>query len=224
MVAVCRVFSVIFLLVFIGSCSSDNEVTEQDFGYSYYPLSIGDYREYAVEEIVFLTMGPDTTRYFLREEVTDSLVSSDIATYIFERSVRSTSSDPWEIDSVWTTRITTGEAIQVENNVPIVKIQFPVVSDRTWDSNLFNTRDQAFYTSVLVPSDTLEDEVLKVIVADIPENIVLKDQRSEFYAKNIGLISRDFETLNFCTSGCEEVMEIESGRVLKQNLIDYGVK
>lgn len=209
-------------LVGLASCSSDNEILQQDFGYDYFPLEIGNFREYKVSEVIFLTSGPDTSRFFLKEEVVDSIINENQISFILESSSRLKMNDPWKVDSLWTARITTREAIQIENNVPILKIQFPVEGNKSWDSNLFNTKDETIFSSLLVDSDTLENQVLKVLIADIPENIVLKDQRSEYYSKGIGLIKRDFVTLNFCTVNCERAMQVESGRVLNQNLINYG--
>ena len=215
---------VLVSLLYLGGCSSaDDEAVELDFGYDYFPLEIGNFREYQVLEVNFLSAGPDTSRYQLREEITDSIRNGDLITYTLERSVRANAQLVWELDSVWTTRITAREAVQVENNVPIVKIQFPVETGRVWDSNVFNTLSEQTYESQLVMSDTLDRDVLRVIVEDIPQNIVLKDERSEYYARGIGLIYRDFETLNFCTVDCETVMEVESGRILDQRLIAFGV-
>lgn len=219
-----KFWALLTLLVGLTACSSDNEVTTPDPGYDYFPLSIGDVREYSVFEVNYFTAGPDTSRYFLKEEVTDTIVNRDVVTYILERSVRNSAEDPWEVDSVWNARRTIAEAIQVENNVPIVKIQFPVTDGQRWDSNIFNTRDEFPFQSELIASDSLEDEALRVIIEDIPENVVKKDLRSEYYARGIGLISRDFDVLNFCTSGCDGAKQIESGRFLNQKLINYDIK
>lgn len=212
----------IFTIVLVVSCTSDNEVTEQDFGFDYFPLEIGNFREYAVTEVNFLSAGPDTSRYYLREEITDSAVNGGVVLYTIERSSKILPTDPWNLDSLWSARIDGFEAVQVENNIQILKIQFPVADGKVWDSNLFNAFDSVGYTSFLIESDTLEDQVLQVEIADLPQNLVERDERSEFYAKGIGLISRDFITLKFDTSNGVATNNIESGRVLKQKLINYG--
>ncbi|MEL6559031.1 MAG: hypothetical protein AAFQ94_12660 [Bacteroidota bacterium] len=204
------------------SCSSDNELIEQDFGFEYFPLEIGDFREYSVTEVNFLTVGPDTSRYFIREEITDSVTNGGVVLFTLERSSRTLSTDPWKVDSLWTARVDCFEAIQVENNIPILKIQFPVADGKVWDSNLFNALDSIGYTSFLIDSDTLDDQVLKVEVANLPQNLVGRDERNEFYARGIGLINRDFITLKFDTSNGVATNDIESGRVLMQKLINYG--
>ena len=213
----------LIVLAWTTACNSaDDEFVEQDFGYDYFPLEIGNYREYRVLEVNFLAAGPDTSRFLLREEITDSIVSGDQIVYTLERSVRPDAMAEWTLDSIWTARVTAREAVQVENNIPLVKIQFPVEEGRTWDGNAFNTMGEFRYESQLVSSDTLSDVVLRVIINDIPENIVLKDERSEYYARGIGLIYRDFETLNFCTVDCSNNPDIISGRVLNQQLTGFG--
>lgn len=219
----------LFLVVLMASmawwvgCSEGTiETAEQDFGYDYFPLEVGNFREYRVLEVNFLAAGPDTSRYQLREELTDSIVNGDQVVYTLERSVRPNAQEEWELDSVWTARITTTEAIQVENNIPIVKIAFPVLDGQIWDSNALNPNPDFPYASLFAPSDSLDDNALLVLIKDIPENIVLKDERSEFYARGIGLVRRDFETLNFCTVDCDNRPEITSGRILDQRLIAHG--
>ncbi len=209
-------------IMFISSCSSDEPgVTTTDFGFEFFPLQVGNFREYEVLEVNFLTAGPDSNRFFLRESITDSIVSEQIVNYILERAIRENSSDPWVVDSVWTTRRTNREAIQVENNIPIVKIEFPVIQDGTWDANAFNNRGEMIYTSQFIDSDTI-DNTLQVIIADIEANFVLQDQRNEFYARGIGLINRDFINVRFDQDDTNPIRRIESGRVLDQRLIRYG--
>ena len=212
----------IALALLVGCNSGTDEFVEQDFGYEYFPLEIGNYREYRVLEVNFLAAGPDTSRYLLREEITDSIVNGSQVTYTLERSVRANAQEEWQLDSIWTARRTAREAIQVENNLPIIKIEFPVEDGRIWDSNALNPRPDFPYASLLIPSDTLLDPALVVLIRDIPENVVLKDEQREFYAKGIGLVRRDFETLEFCTVDCDNRPRITEGRVLDQRLIDHG--
>ena len=71
-------------------------------------------------------------------------------------------------------------------------------------------------------SDTSENQILRIVINDIPQNSVFTDSRSEFYLQDIGLIEKDYLTLNFCTTGCDSLGQITSGRILKQTLFEYG--
>ena len=214
---------IVCAILMLSACGSNQnpEPVPIDFGFDFFPVEVGAFREYNVLQVDFLTAGPDTSRFFLREAITDSIVNGESISYILERSTRMSMDDPWQLDSVWTTRVTNMEAIQVENNVPFVKLQFPVMADDRWDVNAFNTRMEFFYNSRFIDTDTL-DNVYEVVISDVIARPVLQDQRSEFYARGIGLIRRDFINITFCQMDCNAAMEIMSGQVLDQRLIRFG--
>lgn len=215
---------IVIAIVYLSlvACSSDNEVTPVDYGYDYFPLEIGLFKHYDVLEVNYNSEGGDTSRYQLREYIFDTITTSSEITYLIERSKRSTVADSWVVDSIWSARSNDDYAVVTENNVTYQKISFPVQDSLIWDGHTFNTLDPRNYSMTFIDADTSQSEYLKVIIRDIPENLVLQDQRFEIYARDIGLIEKDYITLNFCTTGCEFVGQVESGRILSQVLFEYG--
>ena len=210
-------------------CNETLEADPSALGVDYYPVEIGQYRIYEVEEVTFLITGSDTSTYQLRETIIDSLVSLDQTTYLIQRDTRADAMGEWESDSLWTVTPTSLNVSVAENNIPFIKLTFPVREGIEWDGNSLNTRgNQTYYYENLMSSDftdvPVEDQI-RVIIEDIPENTTGIDLRSEGYARTIGLVEKDYITQVRCTaSSCgDDFGKVESGRSLKQRLIEYGV-
>jgi len=210
-------------------CSCAESVIEVEFSddQSFFPLAVGQYRIFEVEEITFNLQGGDTSEFLLRETLIDSFPNAENGfTYLLQREKMI--DNQWVIDSVWTTRRNEQRAVVTENNQSFVKLLFPVSDNLTWDGNILNGRIEETYEMLVVGNTTIGNNsfsnVIKVVHSDVPQNIVNQDERFELYADGIGLILKDYITLGFCTSNCEDigVGAIESGRILNQVLVEYG--
>ncbi len=218
----------IFLLTFTTSCNSSKEVGPETVGYDFYPLVVGNYRVYDVEEINYLITGFDTAIYQLREIITDSIPSNDQTTYLLRRDIRENELDEWESDSVWTVTRTTNYLSITENNIPFIKLTFPVKEGKEWDGNSLNSRTEQIYyyesiDTLLADSLTLDDQI-QVVIEDVEENVTGVDLRSEAYVKGIGLVEKNYLTQKKCTSSdCgPDLGEVIAGRALRQTLIEIG--
>lgn len=220
----------LFSLIFIGiltACGDSEEPMAFDSGYDYYPTSSGAERIYDVEEINFDLFGPDTSRYFLREYISDSILSDQVSiTYVLKREKRTSELEEWESDSLWSVRKTESYVIVTENNLPLVKLSFPVSEGRTWDGNAFNSLQEEGYRYETVSQESVDslftsNEVIRVVISDVEKNLVSQDQRSEVYAKGIGLVEKNYIAINFCTVDCDSVGQVQSGRILNQVLVEY---
>lgn len=214
-------------LFFLLSCNDRSGLNPLDFGYDYYPVQIGQYRVYRVSEINYIGSVADSKDYYLREEITGSIVSENGTTKYFLKKSRSDDSLNWSADSMWTVRWTDNSLVVAENNLPLVKLVFPVQTGKKWDGNVYNiNREKAFYYEEVaeVAGAACPDTsaLVKVVMADVEKNIVNQDERSEVYGRGIGLVSKDYRVLNFCRADCASLGEIESGRILNQKLVSYG--
>jgi len=199
-------------------------------GFDFFPLQVGDFRVYEVEEITktFL-FGFDTARFQLKESLVDSFpgLGGDII-YLLHRSKRLSANDAWNLDSVWTARRNQSQAVIVESNVPYIKMVFPIDENKIWDGNKLNSADNDAYEmlNLFTSFDTgLEvfEETLTVIQNEKLDSIDILDFRKEVYGLNIGLIYKSSSYLEFCDDiDCLGLKEIEQGRILKQTIIDYG--
>ena len=218
----------VFLLTFTTSCNTSKEVGPETVGYDFYPLAVGDYRIYDVEEINYLITGFDTAVYQLREIITDSIPSIDQTTYLLRRDIRQNELDDWESDSVWAVTKTSNYLSITENNIPFIKLTFPVKQGKEWDGNSLNSRAEQIYyyepiDTLLVDSLTLNDQI-RVVIEDVEENVTGVDLRSEAYVQGIGLVEKNYLTQKKCTSSdCgPDLGEVIAGRALRQTLIEIG--
>lgn len=215
-------------LLLFTSCNDTREANPKTLGYDFYPLNIGEYRVYDVTEIDYLITGFDTSVFQLREIIFDSIQANDQTTYLLRRDIRIDKNQEWESDSVWAVTRTSNYLSITENNIPLIKLTFPVNEGKEWDGNSLNSRNTNTFTyqglsESIVDSLASEDHI-RVIIEDIEENVTGVDLKSEVYAKGIGLVEKDYLTLKRCTSSdCgDDLGEVIGGRSLKQTLIEIG--
>ena len=222
-----RFIPVILVALLAFSCNETKDITTVSSVEDFYPVAIGQYRIYDVQEILYKAIGNDTMNYQLRETFFDSIQSQDQVSFLIRRDRRDTPDDLWVADSVWVATFTDTFLSVTENNVPFVKLSFPVREGTEWNGNSLNTRSDITYYYQPVESPLIDTvstgDHIRLIIEDIPRNFVTHDERSEVYVRGIGLVQKDYITLNFCTADCgQELGEIEGGRVLMQNLIETG--
>lgn len=219
----------LFLLsIVLFGCNETLDVVAVESGLEYYPVAVGEFRVYEVEEINYGLTQNDTSNYFIREYITDSIVGSDQVTYLLTRDRRETMAEPWVIDSVWTFSKNENFLSITENNIPFVKLTFPIKNDAQWNGNLLNTRPSQLYSYQSL-ADPIIDSIdasdhIRVIIEDI-DSFLFPDLKSEVYVKGIGLVEKDYFSQVRCTSTGECSQEqvdnanVLSGRSLNQTLI-----
>lgn len=224
-------FSVLllFALSLLASCSESDIVSDTDrLGLNYFPLEVGNYRIYDVLETKYTVLGVTTANYELKESVADSNYNAgNNLQYIIHRSTRTSDTENWHLDSIWTSQISTSVAVLNENNVPFVKLSFPIENKLEWDGNRLNTLDTENYRYDTELADTVLSEIpyqniVKVIQNDRGEDFLGLVDRSEIFAPNVGMIIKESTILNYCQTDCKTEKEIQSGRVLMMTLKTYG--
>ena len=227
------------ILLLVLGCASDDSFspivpTPSFTDVDYYPLTVGRYAEYEVETIDYsLRAGADTNRYQLRERVSDSLVGvGGEIIYSLERYTRNAAEAPWQLDSVWTARRNDQRVVVVENNVPFVKLVFPFEDGLQWDGNALNSRPTLTYRLAATDS-TLQQEIgpkrdsllssSRTVVQRQLETLVNDSVLTETYGLGIGLIFKKSRILQYCADeDCIGQQQVESGRLYRQTLINYG--
>ncbi len=231
------VFLVFSLVIF--SCS-ENEQVIPDLGLDYYPLQVGNFALYQVDETYILQSVETKTSYELKVTVTDSSISQQgVVTYFLVREKRLNSSSKWESVDTWSSHVLNNKVVQNEGNVLFVKLIFPPSLNLMWDGNEFNnvpdggnlftdtSSDQYFISEfnkpITLPSDFESDQALTVVHNDFSDNIIGIDQRKEVYAKEVGLIYKEVTQLKYCTSSnCLGQQRVDKGVILIQSLKEYG--
>lgn len=231
------VFMVFNLVIF--SCSENEQVTP-DLGLDYYPLKVGNFVLYQVNETYISQSVETKTSYELKVTVTDSSINQQgVITYFLVREKRVNSLSQWKSVDTWSSHFLNNKVVQNEGNVLFVKLVFPPSLNLMWDGNEFNnlpddgnlftdnSSDQYFISEMNKPitlsSGFESDQALTVIQNDFSDNIIGIDQRKEVYAKEVGLIYKEVTQLKYCTSSnCLGQQRVDKGFILIQSLKEHG--
>jgi hypothetical protein len=192
----------------------------------------GDEKVYEVERLEYKPNGEiDITLYQLKEVTGASFDSSGELNFRIERFIRPSEDAEWVIDAVWSARRNDFQAILVENNIPVIKLSFPMLEDKRWDGNAMNSLPEDEYkmknfgASYMV-SDFDFNNTVEVFKEDLldPCKISADNYHIEVFAEGVGLIYKQDIDINYqSSSGCNpENSRIDFGLVVEQKLIDFS--
>ncbi len=213
-----------------GACQSVSTPDLPTTTTDYFPLETGRYTIYDVAEQQYsLTAAPVSLTYQLKE-VTGP-VYTDVTNqpaYRLLRYRRTGDSQPWQLDSVWSARRTTTEAIRAENGRDLVKLVFPVADKARWNANQYNPAgtDEYELRNVGQPFSVSGRSFAETatVLQQADSTLVGQDKRREVYARTVGLIYKEVMQLQFCTAtpGCIGKNQIEYGIQQTYRLRSYG--
>ena len=204
---------------------------QPELGYDYFPLVEGNERIYEVERIDYKPDGDiDTTFYQLKEVTGASFESNGELNFRIERFIRPNQDAEWVIDAVWSARRNDYQAIVVEDNLPIIKMSFPVLEDKRWDGNAMNSLPEDEYKmndlgAPYMIANYSFNNTIQVFAEDLldPCKISADNYHVEVFAVGVGVIyKQDIEIKYVSSSGCNPTDSIiDFGFVVEQRLIDF---
>lgn len=201
----------------------DKEGAVPDLGHDYFPIEFGTYRIYDVTETTYVNKVATTEEYQLRERFTEQIGDEANPAYLLLIERREDAEGVWEaVESIYI-RQNDYMLEYREDNVSFVKMSYPVRAGREWNGNALNAEPSATYFYESTNESSFEGDEIKVVISDIPQNFVEEDRRFEYYVRGIGLVKRDFRQLEICfQTNCTGANQPENGRILVQELIEYG--
>ena len=229
------------LLILFGACNPNNDLQFPSY-VDYFPLRIGDYRIYQVDETRIQPFNLETTFvYEIKTLVTDSFPNSEGGiSYIIHRFKRDDSLEDWTSLDSWVARVNEREVVITESSIPYVKISFPVQTNKSWNGNVYNNEESFescigatnscdLYSFGFIQSPHSNSgglsfmNAIEVIENNDPDEFIRQDIRKSIYAFDLGLVYREINILNYCTSGeCYGKKLVEDGQIISMELIEYG--
>lgn len=218
----------------LSGCGEDESPRHDDV--EYFPLRTGFYQVYSVEENVYSELSPpESFVYELKTEVVDSFPNQeDGFTFVIYRSIRATENDPWEFQVAWSARTNAYQAVLTEESISFVRIAFPAFKNKEWNANSLNTIGEDSYVienaggSYTLDTD-LEFQDVLVINQEDELNELVRNEREEVYARNVGLIYKKSIVVNYCDQDppppnppCFGQEIIKDGVEYRQVLKEYG--
>lgn len=222
-----------FLLLSVYACNIGTVTpTDQDFGKNYYPLKVGKFVIYDVKKIKYNELtSNDTSIYQLKEVVADTFrnTASELV-YRLERFRRAAIIAPWQLDSVWTSRLDNNSRyVRIENNVSFIRLVLPTDDGLVWNGNALNVLKEDFYILENVKQAFQTKKGLFSNTISVLQNndvsLVDKDVRLEIYADTIGLIYKKSETYQYIADANNSNFGkdvIVTGDFLEQSYFQHG--
>ncbi|MEO6166580.1 MAG: hypothetical protein ABIO46_00320 [Chitinophagales bacterium] len=194
------------MFIFLSACEKSSvDIEPIEIDKSYFPLSSGKYIIYDVDSIVLSDFfdTTDTVHYQVMEQVDSPFLdASNQEAFRIVRSRRNSVGDAWMVTDIWSANLTETTAEKVEENLRFVKLNFPVLLNKTWKGNSHISTDSPLvylsdwdykYTEVNVQLqiDTAQFDSVVTVTQHDDENAIQKILYLEKYARNIGLIYKE---------------------------------
>ncbi len=235
-----KIVLTISLVGYLVGCTSKKEVVPVVTGQNYFPIAVGDTAIYHVinsDTAVYAPGGapPNViySDYYLMEIVQDTFLDAahGIAYKLDRYKSPTITSSSWKYDSTWYEYIDSYEAVRVENNVPFVKLSFPVKNNLQWDSDVKNIYGPNICTMVNLNKPYQLGSLSfpqSLIVLQSPDTaydpIIGQNKRLEVYAANVGLIYKQSLYISINSSGSGGSSAVRSGVNYSQQLVSYVQK
>jgi len=209
---------VFFLLM---SCHKEETSTELDYGYAYFPLKQGSWKEYRVDSVLYSPFGVDSIQWIIRE-VTDTLVivgtdQKEATIFMFKRHPDSLNWEPG-----YTVKQFSRNSSQAEewfNNTRYIRLVFPVYEGRKWDGNAMNSLgNQDYSIDKLTYSDTISGIFYPDLLNVVQQKritLISQDTDEETFSRNLGLVEVRKTHLSNTTT-------VKTGYTLTKTLIASG--
>jgi uncharacterized lipoprotein NlpE involved in copper resistance len=193
------VFALMAVVLFM-SCDKEQDLSDIDIGYKYFPTTTGSFVIYRVDS-VWYGLTEETYQYQIKEEIADQFVDAvGQPAMVLNRYYRLNNGQPWTLADVWTSKRTGTTAEKVEENVRYVKLEFPVKENETWNGNAFNSlgAQEYSYTNVAKFADVGILQFDNTITVQQKNNVNLVDEEVfyEIYADGIGMVYKQATDLN----------------------------
>lgn len=203
-------------------------------GTDYYPVAVGTYRIFAVEDEVWEENQSLITQYQLRERVEDIFTdAAGLRSYRIIRSKRVLATDTWRDDSVYVLTPTSQTLQFTGQNRRSVELVFPVREGRRWNPYAFADVDTLSRRYLNVgKSFTAGDKTYAETVTTVDDgedDAYYFSSRQQVFAKGEGPVFRERKRYFYCQNanpdqgGCPIASGyIQSGRERREVLVESG--
>lgn len=224
------VFCFLSIIFLFSACSDETEPEGNiDFGYEYFPLAVGKYREYVSDSIVLRSAGTirDTLKSYIREEIIEQNISAegDTMYYVnvyFKRKV----DDDWKYQKTVFVTKSVQKVTRQEDNLLFTKMVFPLKAGLRFNHNQYfdsqidiviggevmramydgwNTRVETINKDLLFEGNKVKN--VKIRLVDDVSTSLEKKVYYETYIQNIGLYSKTMIFLQDNNTGTEPIEE-----------------
>jgi hypothetical protein len=249
MIPVRKIFSLIIFVYTIASftsCKKENEAISFPAVFEYQPLKIGSTYTYRLDSTITKPFSSilEIHSYHLKDSIESVFIDNENRmNYRVFRYLRDTLDvQPWKYIATYTWTIAGNNLELMENNLRYIKLVSPVTSNSIWKGNSYIETKSATsnyryldnwlynYQNIEQPFTTLKGSILNTITvmhrdetdpagAFNPINFQERNFSKEVYAKEIGLVYKDFLHWTWQVNPVAGYQDGSYG--VRLNLIDY---
>ena len=200
-----KLFYLLIISSLIISCKKNDSTETVDSTYNYFPVDIGHTWIYDVDSIGYDdNTGAtiiDSSHYQYMETTTETFIEADgKPAQKLDRYYRKNDSDIWASANIWVVKRDNLRAEKVQENVRFVKLVFPLSVNSFWNGNMFNNLSSNnyfvdYFDQPSTVNGTNYNKTLKVR-RDSSVNAIEEIRQFEIYARNIGLIYFESDSIN----------------------------
>jgi hypothetical protein len=222
-------------MIVIYACSSDEKPV--DNGMTYFPLNVGNYWVYQVSEVIFDTTTQNIVKDYQQKLSVENSFKNSLGedNYVIYMSQRDNDDDAWEYKETWSVKISSlNELIVNEENIPYVRLIFPVTEGLAWNGNKYNgleeVNNETNEYKIVDYKQPYNDYLNTVTVEEADElNFVYKDMRYFVYAKDVGLVYHIDSYIDYCNeqnaeSNCFGLYIRMHERTKIETLIEHAIQ
>lgn len=224
-------FLITITTIFALSCDSENNnIVVAEKPSDYFPLAKGEFQIYDVHQITYTLGVPAEENFALKTIVVDSILrDDDVYDYVQYRYKRVAGGE-WMYAGTVSIQAGERELVSNEENSRYLKFRTPFTPGYTWNGNAYNNHGEDAYVlqdahvSVQAGETSFQD-CLVINQEDNEDFVVFLDQRTEVYARGIGLVLKELRQLHYCTrteSGCLGQQIVDEGVEYTQTLVTHG--
>ncbi len=200
-----KLLFVLITLSVTGILACKKNVVEPQVNNSskYFAMELGSKYTYQMDSITFSSLRPtpDTFKYQIQDVITDQFIDNEgTTTFRIERYYKYDSASTWTFSRNYSQSATLIEAIRTDFDIPQIVMSMPVLQDKLWDGNQYNTKDQAdFFYEYVHKADSIGNKGYDstcLVFQDESTNFIQSIFVKEKYAANIGLVYREQEKIN----------------------------
>ena len=229
-----RIYPILILVLVFFGCKED--VAEPNMiGEEYYPLELGSFIVYDVDSIVHdNALGiHDLHEYQIKEVVHSTFEDNEgNEMYRIERFWRPDSSASWQLKDIWSRGIYDNRAYKIEEDVRYVRLVFPFREALEWDGNAENIHEEWEHSLDYYEMPTEIGAMNFSNTAFVKEvdnvNLIRAEIGESIYAKNVGLVYKRLDTLDFDTivpiGTMWEPEDVKLGIEYEMIYVEHGVE
>jgi len=179
----------------LSACTKEDEQPIVSWENNYYPIKIGQWISYQVEEITIDKESAvnDTSRYQIKNLIADCIDSNDnYRSYRVEEYKRISSKNEWQHYRNWELKHYSRSIHTIKNNIEKICLINPVRLNDTWDGNAYNSEKKEEYKLKSIKDSLLNKETRKIAQVERrnQNNLIEKIYTIDEFAKDIGLIKK----------------------------------